>query len=80
MRVSTYFGLSLFWLQAFAFLSGLLENDLSKDDLIRLSGLAAKISADVKTKRLAGIDAIKPGFDAGSQLVENTGEHAFVCR
>ncbi|KAI4593977.1 hypothetical protein KJ359_008765 [Pestalotiopsis sp. 9143b] len=79
MRLSLFSGVALLALRATAFPASALNSDLSEEDLARINDLAAKITADVKAKRIAGIDAIKPGFDADAQRPDTTGDHAWIA-
>ncbi|ETS73861.1 hypothetical protein PFICI_14807 [Pestalotiopsis fici W106-1] len=79
MRLSLFSGIALSALCATAFPTSVINSDLSNEDLARINDLAAKISADVKAKRVAGIDAIKPGFDADAQRIDTTGDHAWIA-
>lgn len=77
MKLSLVCGAVLFSAASFAFPTSLLKGDISDDALAEITALAAKISHEAEAKLQFG--HVKRAFNASSQCVSTTGEHAYVC-
>ena len=68
---------AIFGLQTLAFPAALMKGDLSADELARITELTEKI-ASASRKRQLGLNVVSLGFDAKTQKVDISGDHAYV--
>lgn len=67
---------AIFGVQTFAF-PALLNGNLSAEELSKITKLTEKIASESR-KRQAGLNVVNLGFDAKTQKVDISGDHAYV--
>lgn len=79
MKTSLLCSATIFSLAAFAFPANVLSADVSGATPAEITALVAKNTLEANTKRQAGLNLLKPGFDANAQRISTTGDHRYVC-